>query len=410
VSIELSLPVVTPAEVGLSELQFAQLDRHLHGYVDAGTLPGVVTLVSRRGRIAHVDAYGSMNIAAGKPMQTDTIFRFYSMTKPIVSVALMMLYEEGRFRLDEPVETFIPELADRQVLVGGTAEKPELVPARRSITPRDLLTHTSGIIYPYEGFDAGILGEIYRAVPVGGRLDHRTLQDFIEALGKVPLASHPGEHWIYGLSTDVCGHLVEVLSGQTLDVFLAERIFEPLELVDTGFHVPPEKLDRFVVNYQPADGGGLEVVDDPHGSHYASPQTLFSGGAGLVSTAADYLRFCQALLDDGAGRSRRLLGRKTVELMTSNHLDSDIASIAVSGWALEYHGEGFGLGFAVSLDPAKMQRSGSVGEYNWGGAATTIFWIDPAEELIAIMLTQVMPSMSDRLRPELMALVYAALD
>jgi CubicO group peptidase (beta-lactamase class C family) len=409
-SIDLSLPVVAPAEVGLDEPQLEQLDRRLHAHVDDGTIPGVVTVVSRHGRVAHLDVYGSMDIAAGKAMEADTIFRIYSMTKPVVSVALMMVYEEGRFRLDEPVETFVPELANRRVLVGGTAEKPELVPARRSITPRDLLTHTSGIIYPYEGFDSGVLGEIYRSIPVGGRQDHRTLQDFVEALGKAPLAFHPGERWIYGLSTDVCGHLVEVLSGQTLDVFLAERIFEPLEMVDTAFHVPPDKLDRLVVNYQSAEGGGLEVLDDPQSSPYGTPPTLFSGGAGLVSTAADYLRFCQALLDDGAGRSRKLLGRKTVELMTSNHLESDIASIATSGWALDYRGQGFGLGFAVCLDPAQMQRSGSVGEYNWGGAATTIFWIDPAEELIAVVLTQVMPSISDQLRPELMALVYAALD
>jgi CubicO group peptidase (beta-lactamase class C family) len=218
-----------------------------------------------------------------------------------------------------------------------------------------------------------------------------------------------GEYWIYGLSTDVCGHLIEVISGQTLDVFLSERIFERLAMVDTAFHVPPEKLDRLAVNYRPRADGALDVVDDPRTSPYASPPSFLSGGAGLVSTVADYWRFCQALLDDRAGRSRTLLGRKTLELMTTNHLPCDIASMAMPGSDPGEHGVGFGLGFAIALDPPRMGRSSSAGEIYWGGAATTIFWIDPREELIAIVLTQVMPDLNERLRPELAAIVYGAL-
>jgi CubicO group peptidase (beta-lactamase class C family) len=407
-NIELSTAEVAPAEVGLSSTRLSHLDRHLHEYVDEGRIPGVVSLVARRGRIAHLDTYGSMDLEAGKPMQADTIFRIYSMTKPIVSVALMMLYEEGRVRLEQPAADFIPEFADLQVFVGGTAERPELEPPHRAMTVRDVLTHTSGLIYAFD--NPSPVAELYEAAGLG-RLDRpETLRAAIEALSRVPLASHPGENWIYGVSTDVVGHLVEVISGQTLDVFLAERVFEPLGMVDTGFFVPAEKLDRLAANYEPAEGGGLKLLDAPQTSRFASPPTFLSGGAGLVSTAADYLSFCQALVDDGAGLGEpRLLGRKTVELMTSNHLPGDIASIATHGWALDYHGEGFGLGFAVALDPAKMQKAGSVGQYNWGGAATTIFWIDPAEELIVLVLTQLMPSISEALRSELMALVYPAL-
>ena len=365
------LPRAVPEDMGMSTARLERIKPVMQQWVDNGKIPGALTMIAREGRLVHFEKVGNQDIASEKPIEFDTIFRIYSMTKPITSVAVMMLYEEGLFQLNSPVSEFIPEFKDMKAYANhGDA----IVDTEREMTIKHLLTHTAGLIYGGE-WDHPINQRYYEADFYGGDLKHMAKE-----LGDIPLLHHPGDAWNYGMSTDVLGYLVEVASGMPFAEFLKTRIFDPLGMVDTDFSVPENKADRYATLYEPTDDGGIKVLEDAPVS--SGPLSFHhSGGAGLLSTAADYLRFCQMMLNDGELDGVRLLGRKTVELITINHISND--------WQpLERSGCGFGLGFAVVTDLADTHTLGSVGTYSWGGLASTVFWIDPVEELIAILMTQ----------------------
>jgi CubicO group peptidase (beta-lactamase class C family) len=342
-------------------------------------------------------------------MRADTIFRIYSMTKPITSVALMTLYEHGRFQLDDAVHKYIPAFRDLRVYEAGNHPTFATRPVERSMTIRDLLTHTSGLTYGF--MERTNVDRAYRRLGIGDRSS--TLAEMMEKLGKLPLEFSPGTKWNYSVSTDVVAHLVERISGRRFDTFVRDEITGPLGMSDTGFHVPDDKLERFATNYSRMPDKSLRIEDDPATSPYRTEPTFFSGGGGLVSTAGDYLRFCQMLLNGGTLDGVRILGLKTIELMTQNHLPGgrDISALNVGGQFSQvlYEGVGFGLGFSVTLDLARAQTVGTPGEYAWGGAASTAFWIDPAEELIVIFMTQLMPSGTFNFRGQLKSIVYPAI-
>ena len=402
----------TAGNTGISIDALARLDQHLLSrYVQPEKIAGCLTLISRHGETAHLSAMGSMDRERNKPMATDTIFRFYSMTKPITSVALMQLHEQGMFQLTDPVSRFIPQWRDLQVMCGGDWPNFETRPADRPMSVRDVLSHQSGLTY---GFMEGQLERAYNKADVyqAGTMEGRDLQSMIDRLAEMPLKFSPGDNWNYGVSTDVCGYLVETISGQRFDEYLQEHIFDPLGMEDTGFDVPPEKIGRFAANYERGPDRKLRLLDDPATSNYAEPQTFFSGGGGLVSTAHDYHRFCQMLLNGGELDGARLLGPKTIELMTMNHLPDgqDLSDQALGTFSETANdGVGFGLGFAIIVDIPRTQNVGSLGEYYWGGAASTIFWIDPVEDMIVIFLTQFMPSGTFNFRGQIKQILYPGL-
>jgi CubicO group peptidase (beta-lactamase class C family) len=398
----------SPESVGVSSRGLEQLDAHVQGYIDSGKLPGGLTLVARKGEIVHLSTLGLADVERGTPVRENTIYRIYSMTKPLTSIALMQLYEQGKLQIDDPVHKYIPAWEKLAVYVSG--EYPDFVtrPADRPMTIRDLLSHQSGLTYG--AFDTSPVDSAYAAVsplaPSG------TLQDMVDKLADLPLKFSPGTRWNYSVSTDVCGYLVQVISGQPLDEYLSEHIIGPLGMVDTAFSVAPASASRLAANYGPTPGAGLRLVDDPQGSRFTATPTFLSGGGGLTSTAHDYWRFAQALCNGGELEGTRIIGRKTLELMTSNHLPlgGDLASVAFGQWSeTAYAGVGFGLGFSVMLDPATSQGSGTPGEFAWGGAASTAFFVDPVEELVFIFMTQLMPSSTYNIRREFRALIYGAL-
>jgi len=400
-------PHARPEDVGLSGDKLAQVDRWMDRLVADGKLPGLSVTVTRRGRVAYTRSTGQSDLARGTPMAADTLVRIYSMTKPLTSVAIMMLYEEGRFQLDDAISRFLPYFANQRVFAGGNRGKMDTVPAARDITFRDLLTHTSGLTYGF--MQATLVDAAYRDNGVDFQTADATLGEVVERAAAVPLLAQPGAEWNYSIATDVLGHLVAVISGQSFDSFLQERVICPLGMTDTSFVVPPEKLSRFAANYVPG-ADGLALLDDPATSRFLLPGKICSGGGGLVSTVGDYLRFCQMMLNKGALEGTRLLGRKTVELMTSNHLRGDMAAMGQPRFSeSSYEGVGFGLGFSVMLDPARAQVLGTAGEYAWGGAASTAFWIDPAEEMSVVLLTQLTPSSTYPIRRELRVLTYQAI-
>jgi CubicO group peptidase (beta-lactamase class C family) len=405
-----TLPLVAPEQVGLSAARLDRVRKWMHQWTDSGRIAGTVTCVMRKGELAFAEIAGKADVARSKPMRPDTIFRIYSMTKPLTSTAIMMLYEEGRFQLDDPISKFIPAFANQRVFSGGSRGKIESVPAERDITFRDLLTHTSGLTYGF--MEANPVDALYRAKE--GGVDFQTadtnLKDLVERLATFPLIAQPGKAWNYSVSTDVLGYLVEVISGQPFEKYLVEKVTKPLGMVDTDFHVPKEKHERLAANYSAGAGGKLDLIDDPAKSRYLAPRRVNSGGGGLVSTAADYLRFCKFMLNKGELDGVRLLGRKTVELMTMNHLDGDMADMGTPRFSEStYTGIGFGLGFSVMIDPAKAQIAGSPGEFAWGGAASTAFWIDPVEDMAVVLLAQLMPSSTYPIRRELRVLTYQAI-
>ncbi|WP_395710917.1 serine hydrolase domain-containing protein [Reyranella sp.] len=410
-----TLPLVAPEQVGLSATRLDRVRKWMHRWVDTGRLAGMVTVVMRRGELAFAETVGKADIERNRPMRPDTIFRFYSMTKPLTSTAIMMLYEEGHFQLDDPISRFIPAFANPRVYAGGSRGKIDSVPAEREITFRDLLTHTSGLTYGF--MESNPVDALYRSKTNG--VDFQTadtsLKDLVERLGTFPLIAQPGKAWNYSVATDVLGYLVEVISGQPFQTYLKEKVLAPLGMVDTDFHVPADKHERFAANYQAgassANGGGkLELIDDPGKSKYLAPRRVNSGGGGLVSTASDYLRFCKMMLNKGEIDGVRLLGRKTVELMTMNHLKGDMADMGMPRFSEStYYGVGFGLGFSVMIDPAKAHILGTPGEYAWGGAASTAFWCDPKEDMAVVLLTQLMPSSTYPIRRELRVLSYQAI-
>jgi CubicO group peptidase (beta-lactamase class C family) len=407
-----TIQVTNPEEVGLSGDRLTRIESHLQDrYLAPKKIAGVLTLVARRGKVAYLSPVGMMDVKREKPMTEDTIFRIYSMTKPIATVALMMLYEHSHFQLGDQVYKYIPEWRNLEVYVSG--EYPNFVtkPPERDMTIRDLLTHTSGLTYGASAELGTPVGAAYQKLEV---MDRRkgTLKKMVQEVAELPLEFSPGSRWNYGISTDVCGYLVEVISGMSFDEYLKKHIFEPLGMVDTGFHVPPEKADRFAANYNRDANKKLQLMDDPANSAYLTPPTCFSGGGGLVSTAADYYRFCQMLLNGGELDGVRLLGPRTIEYMTINHLpgNQDLTDLSISAFSeTANEGVGFGLGFAVIIDLVKSQQVGSLGEYYWGGAASTIFWIDPAQDLIVIFLTQMMPSNTFNFRGQLKSLIYPAI-
>jgi CubicO group peptidase (beta-lactamase class C family) len=417
--------VAGPGAGTVSAQNLGYLDEHLQRYISSGKLPGTLTVVYHRGEVAHWSAQGFSDRERGKPVTDDTIFRIYSMTKPIVSVALMQLYERGLVQIDDPVHRYIPSWEKLRVYQSGSYPEFQTAPCERPMTVRDLLSHQSGLTYgyaPVPGPEGGrqrvttAVGAAYCQMGIG-RAATPTLQHMIEALSELPLDFSPGTAWNYSVSTDVVGYLVEVISGQRLDSYLQEQVFEPLGMIDTGFWVRPHQASRLGSTYgAAASGDGIEVVDDAATSWFLHEPTFRSGGGGLVSTAGDYLRFCRMLLGNGQLDGARIIGRKTLELMTKNHLTGNrsIAGALASGeYNPSYAGNGFGLGFAVGLDTADGQISGTPGQYYWSGAASTLFWIDPAEELAVVFMTQYMattPGTGYNLARELRAIVYGALE
>jgi CubicO group peptidase (beta-lactamase class C family) len=401
---------IDPGEVGLDADRLARIDRHFGRYVDDGRLPGWLAVVTRRGKIAHVGMHGQRDVEAGLPVQADTLWRIYSMTKPITSVAAMVLVEEGRLELTDPISRFIPEFGASRVYVKGSGLKPVTVPATEPIRVWHLLTHTSGLTYGFH--HAHPVDEIYRrngyewGVPRG--VD---LAGACAAWAGFPLVFQPGAEWNYSVSTDVLGRVVEVASGQSLDQFLADRIFEPLGMTETTFSAPEDDLERLAALYSPDPETGRIARNDAMGAGALRRPTCLSGGGGLVSGPADYHRFTQMLLRGGELDGQRVLGDRTVAFMAQNHLPggADLEQIGRPLFAESpMTGMGFGLGFSVVQDAAASKILSSPGEFAWGGAASTAFWVDPVEDLTAMFFTQLLPSSTHPIRSQLRTLVYQA--
>ncbi|MBU2954999.1 serine hydrolase domain-containing protein [Marinobacter sp. F3R08] len=384
----------------------ALLDRR---YIQPGKLPGALTLVARRGEVAYVKAQGLMDVERNKPVRRDTVFRIYSMTKPITSVAMMQLYEQGRFLLDDPVHRYIPAWKNLRVYKSGVYPHFLTTPASSVMTIRDLFTHMSGLTYGF--MNRTNVDAAYRELKLDGSRS-LTLETMVDHLAELPLEFSPGTAWNYSVSTDVLGYLVQLLADQPFDEYLREHIFEPLDMPDTGFQVRDDQLDRFAACYQYKACDQFMLQDDPETSSFRHKRAFLSGGGGLVSTIDDYFHFAQALCEGGEFRGRRIIGRKTLEFMRRNHLpdNQDLPGLSVGAFSeTPYAGSGFGLGFSVKTDVAKSQTNGSVGEYGWGGLASTNFFIDPVEELVMIFMTQLIPSSTYPIRQELRAIVNGAL-
>ncbi len=402
-----------PEDVGLSSERLSRVDAWMDRWVASGKLPGLSVTVNRHGKTAYHRTTGHAHVETGQKMAADTIVRIYSMTKPLTSVALMMLYEEGKFLLDDPITRVLPSWRNQRVFVSGNPLKYDSVPAERDITYRDLLTHTSGLAFGFminHPVDQMYVNQGIDYIFVNGRPQNPpTLEEMTDRAGALPLMAQPGKAWNYSIATDIIGRLVEIHAGQKFETFMAERITGPLAMHDTGFHVPESSRSRFAANYIPNGKGGMKLFDDPATSQYLTPPPLPCGAGGLVSTAGDYMRFCQMMLNGGVLDGARLLGRKTVELMTMNHLGGDMGSMGKPRFSeANYEGIGFGLGFSIMLDPAKAQIMGTPGEYAWGGAASTAFWCDPKEDMAVVMLTQLLPSSTYPIRQELRVLTYGA--
>ncbi len=402
---------VAPDEVGVDPRRLERVGSHFRRYVDEGMLPGWLALAARGGRVFHLDTYGHRDLEAGLPVETDTVFRIYSMTKPITSVAAMMLWEEGAFELKDPVRRYLPAFADTRVFRAGSAVSPVTEPQTEPLAVWHLLTHTSGLTYGF--MQAHPVDALYRQAGFEwGTPPGADLAEVCDRWAALPLLFQPGAEWNYSVSTDVLGRLVEVLSGMPLDQFLAERIFGPLGMTDTGFSVPEADRERLAALYVPTPGTRRAVRMDAMGAAALTRPACLSGGGGLVSTAADYHRFTRFLLQGGELDGVRLLASRTVDYMASNHLPGGV-DLTAYGRPLfaetAFDGVGFGLGFSVTLDPVKAKVPGSVGDFSWGGAASTFFWVDPHEELTVVFLTQLLPSSTHPLRSQLKQLVYQAL-
>jgi CubicO group peptidase (beta-lactamase class C family) len=398
---------IDPDSAGLDGARLERITDHLtRRYIEPRKVAGCQVSVSRHGAMGYFRSFGSMDLERAKPMQDDTIFRIYSMTKPIVGVALMTLYETGAFQLNDPVTRWIPEWRDLHVKNG----KGGLVPPERPMTVRDTLMHMTGLGWGVDELDMDRFLEAM--VDLRGGPDG-TLETLVGKLASLPLEFHPGTRWLYGISTDIVGHLVQLMSGQPLDEYLREHIFEPLQMRDTGFSVPDNEIERFAANYGRTADKRLTLIDDPRHSAYRRQPAFLSGGGGLVATTEDYTRFCQMLVNGGELDGARVLGRKTVDLMRTNHLPAggQLRDFALQGGYGEvgFDGVGFGLTMAVGLGEAATQSIGAAGDYYWGGAASTIFWIDPNEDLAVVFMTQLMPSETFNFRGQLRALVYPAI-
>ena len=385
-------------------------------YVEESKIPCAQVQVAHDGNVVLRHTTGMADIESAAPLMDDAIFRIYSMTKPITSIALMQLYEQGKFLLEDPVEKFLPSYKNPVVLLGGSLFKPELRPAKTVMTIRDLLTHTSGLTYGFH-FQNN-LDQMYRDKKLGGPLTggegraDASLEEAIDIMGGLPLLFDPGTAWNYSMSTDVCGRLIEVIGDCKFDDYLEKNIFSPLGMIDTGFLVPQDKIHRFTSTYILNESGALEVTDPAQNSPYQKERLFLSGGGGLVSTTDDYQRFVDMLSNEGAADGNQIIGRRTLELMTMNHLPqgkllNEVGRSTFSETALA--GMGFGLGFSVLMDPAANAGLGTIGEFAWGGAASTRFWVDPVEKVSCIFMTQFMPSGYYPIRRELTTSVYQAI-
>jgi len=408
---------LAPKQTGLSTARLQRITDHLErNYIAPGKIAGAQVAVARHGHLAYFRSFGQMDRERGKAMTDDAIFRIYSMSKPITSVALMQLYERGYFQLNDPVSRFFPAWKDHKVWVSGRGADMQTEAPKQPVSMRHMLSHTGGLTY---GSQLAALGAPDSGHPVDAayneigvrRGEGETLMEFMDKLGRVPLRYQPGEHWMYSLSTDVCGALVEKISGQRFDKYLAEHIFEPLGMKDSSFVVAPEKLDRFCANYRRGADKSLQLIDDPARSSYLKEPSFFSGGGGLTGTTEDYLRFCEMIRGGGAFEGERILGPRTIELMRLNHLKGgrDLTQMAIGGFSeTANEGVGFGLGFACTLDRV---ASGSIaaGDFYWGGAASTIFWVDQEEDLSVVFMTQLMPSGAFNFRGQLKSIIYASI-
>ncbi|MDZ4369905.1 MAG: serine hydrolase domain-containing protein [Phenylobacterium sp.] len=400
---------------GLDAGRLERIGEHLErNYIAPGKIPGCQVSVARHGHLAYFKSFGSMDLERGKPTRDDTIYRIYSMTKPITSVALMMLFERGYFQLNDPVSRYVPSWKNHRVWVSGEGDAMQTEAPHRPITFRDVLSHTSGLTYGGGLPGVGIqhpIDKIYRDLKIRSFDAPDTMDVFMEKLSKVPLRYQPGAAWMYSLATDVCGALVEIISGQPLAQFLHDEIFAPLGMKDTAFQVAPDKVDRFAANYQRGADKTLKLIDDPATSNFTREPVFKSGGGGLTGTSADYLRFCEMLRRGGELDGQRILGPRTVALMHMNHLPGgkQLTDLAIGGFSeTAYDGVGFGLGFASTLGEVESGGLGA-GDYYWGGAASTIFFVDPKEDLCLVFMTQLMPSGTFNFRGQLKNIIYSAI-
>lgn len=396
--------MIPPEDVGLSKQRLERIPRSLQRYVDEELIPGVVTLLARHGEIVHHEALGCRHVEDEAPMVTDAVFRVASMAKPITCAAALMLWEEGHFHLSDPIADYLPEFSDMEVAVPpedderhGTPYR--RVPAERPITVHHLMTHTAGLPNAYRGLTRNDFLEVSRF-----HENPETVADFVRRLAALPLNFQPGERWEYSRANDVVGRLVEVLSGQTLGEFFRERIFEPLNMKDTSYFLPESKLDRLTAQYEPAEGDGLELVDAPTADSYfvAEPHSYEPGSGGLLSTATDYYRFQQMILNGGTFGDKRLLAPRTVRMMTANHTRDKPIWVRGPGY-------GYGLGYGVKTDLGASGTPSAEGSFGWGGRFCTYSWVDPTDDLIGIVMTQLRPNDHVKLAEEYETLVYQAI-
>jgi CubicO group peptidase (beta-lactamase class C family) len=413
---------IDPDAAGLDATRLERITEHVEArYMGPGKLAGCQVAVQRHGTLGYFRSFGDADRERSVPVVDDTIWRYYSMTKPVTGVALMQLYEQGHFQLNDNIDRFLPEFADLKVSERNEDGTRTLVEPRQKMRVKDALMHTTGIGYGTAPGDTVHVGEPSAGDPTGmfGFLRQKgmTLERMVTLLAEQPLYFHPGERWLYSYSTDICSRLVEVISGQRYDDYLRDNLFGPLGMEDAGFVVPDDKADRFAASYVRKRDKTLGLLEDPTTSGYRRQRSFLSGGGGLVGTTADYLRFAQMLCNGGELDGVRILGRKTVELMAMNHFPpktpgthGTLREYATGAWSeSSYEGVGFGLTVAVGVDPAVQGTIGSAGEFFWGGAASTIFWIDPAEELVVVFMTQLIPSSTFNFRGQLKSLVYPAI-
>ncbi len=397
-----------PSKIGFCSNRLNNITEWMKRYVDAGKLAGASTFIARRGELAYANWMGKADLDTGQEWNHDTILRFYSMTKPITSVAMMQLYEKGLFHLDDPIEDYLPELKDMNVLLPNATNLKQVIPAKEKPTIHQLMLHTAGFTY---GFNDDLLSDSYISEKTDFDPVHGSNKEVLKRLAKMPLQFEPGSRWNYGVNTDVLGMVVEAISGQSLGQYFKENIFDPLGMADTSFELPDDKLDRYTALYTPTENSGLRLYENAENSIYREGKVRCqSGGGGLLSTASDYLKFAEMMRQRGAYQGQRIIGSRTVDQMVGNHLPGDLASMGQAVFSeVSFTGVGFGLGVWSMLNPNLAGLSGSVGDYGWGGAASTVFWVDPKEEMVVIFLTQLLPSSHYPLRKELRALVYQSL-
>lgn len=404
------MQLVEPESVGLSGERLARIGEHLRSrYVEPGKIPGSLTLVARRGQVCYLEKEGHRDLERDLPVEEDTIFRIYSMSKPITSIALMMLYERGMFHLKDPVRRYIPEWSNLRVYKAGSWPLYDTEPVTTDMTIRDLLTHMSGLTYGFTRTTNVDYG--YRKVGVQVAREGYTLKDMIDELAQLPLEFQPGAAWNYSVATDVVGYLVEVISGKPFATFLEEEVFGPLGMTDTSFSIAPDKEERFASCYMRNLDKTMGLQDDARASDFRD-RSFHGGGGGLLSTMGDYYRFCQMLRNGGELDGARIIGPRTLKLMTSNHLPNgdDLTHWARGSFSeTSNEGIGFGLGFATRIDPVANATLGSVGEFNWGGMASTLFWVDPVEDLVVIFMTQLIPSGTFDFRGQLQSIIYSSI-